>query len=377
MRTSATPSLAVCAALCVMVAVAVLGDHPALAQFAHHPFAVGASEEAVGHQNALGIWLLGQESRFYLRLTGAIRATRDGIGGAPGLIAISFAYGIFHAAGPGHGKAVITSYMVSNEVALRRGLLIAALAAILQGAVAIALVGVSALVFHATAVRMTALSQAIEVSSYVGIVALGLLLVWRKGRALWATTRSMRRAGRSLLSTSFAQTPLDLAPAGAAMRFDGPVAIPRSQRFFSDDGRATGALDHEADCACGHHHIPDPRLLESDRFDWRAASVAITTAGARPCSGAILVLVFALAQGIFLAGVAATLAMAVGTALTTGALAVSAVLAKDLATRLTAGVGSTSAALFGRVVEFAAAAAVLLFGLSLLAASLAGVHLGD
>ncbi len=373
MRTAATLLLTACAAL----GISALADAPAFAQLAHHPFAVGASEGAVGHQNAFGAWLLGQESRFYLKLTGAIRAARDGWGGAPSLVALSFAYGIFHAAGPGHGKAVITSYMVSNEVALRRGLLIAVLAAILQGAVAIALVGVTAIAFHATAVRMTAVAQAIEVSSYVGIVALGLLLVWRKGRALWAATRSMRRpGGRSFAPTPFAPASFGLAPAGAAMRFDGAVAIPRSQRFFSDDGTASRTLDHDADCACGHHHIPDPRLLASDRFDWRAASVAIATAGARPCSGAILVLVFSLAQGIFLVGVAATIAMAVGTAMTTGALAVFAVFAKDLAMRLTAGAGSTRAAVIGRLLEFGAAAGVLLFGLSLLTASLAGVHLG-
>ena len=371
MRTPATLLLCAGLTLCVLT----LAGPKAFAQLAHHPFAVGANEGAVGHQNAFGAWLLGQESRFYLRLTGAIRATRDGYGGAPGLIALSFAYGIFHAAGPGHGKAVITSYMVSNEVALRRGLLIAVLAALLQGAVAVALVGVAAIVFHATAARITAVSQAIELSSYLGIVALGLLLVWRKGRALWAATRSMRESGRPS-RPAFAPAAFALAPAGPSMRIDAAVALPTSGRFFSDDGSAALAGAHDADCACGHRHIPDPRLLGSVRFDWRAAGIAIATAGARPCSGAILVLVFALAQGIFLAGVAATFAMAVGTALTTGALAVFAVLAKDLAMRLTtAGAGSARTAVIGRLLEFAAAAAVLLFGVSLLAASLAGVHL--
>ena len=373
MRTPVTLLTSAGLTLCVLT----LAGSQAFAQLAHHPFAVGANEGAVGHQNAFGAWLLGQESRFYLRLTGAIRATRDGYGGAPGLIALSFAYGIFHAAGPGHGKAVITSYMVSNEVALRRGLLIAVLAALLQGAVAVALVGVAAIVFHATAARMTAVSQAIELTSYLGIVALGLLLVWRKGRALSAATRSMRGSGRSGIPSL---APFALAPAGPSMRFDAAVALPTSGRFFSDDGRAALAGAHDADCACGHHHIPDSRLLASARFDWRAAGIAIATAGARPCSGALLVLVFALAQGIFLAGVAATFAMAVGTALTTGALAVFAVFAKDLAMELamrltTAGGGSARTAVIGRLLEFAAAAAVLLFGVSLLAASLAGVHL--
>ncbi len=339
--------LSACLTLCLLT---LAGPH-AFAQLAHHPFAVGANEGAVGHQNAFGAWLLGQESRFYLKLTGAIRATRDGYGGAPGIIALSFAY----------------------EVARRRGRPIAALAALLQGAGAVARLGGAAIVFHATAARMTAVSQAIEVSSTLGIVALGLLLVWRKGRALWAATRSMRESGRPG-TPAFASAPFALAPVGPSMRFDAAVALPMSGRFFSDDGTAARAGAHDADCACGHHHMPDPRLLGSARFDWRTAAIAVATAGSRPCSGAILVLVFALAQGIFLAGVAATFAMAAGTALTTGALAVFAVLAKDLAMRL-AGAGSARTAVVGRLLEFAAAAAVLLFGMSLLAATLAGAHL--
>src|SRR5690606_22163364 len=90
--------------------------------------------------------------------------------------------------------------------------------------------------------------------------------------------------------------------------------------------------DHVHGPDCGHFHAPDPAALGAD-FSWKGAAATIFAAGARPCSGAILVLVFALAQGIFVAGIAAALAMAVGVALTTGALASMAVLAKGLAMR--------------------------------------------
>ena len=132
-------------AIRILVAIGAIAlvAQPAAAQLAHHPFAVGASEGAVGHQNALGAWLLGMESRFYLQLTHAVRLTKESAAGAAGLVGLSFAYGVFHAAGPGHGKAVLTSYMLSNEVALRRGLVIALLAAILQGLVATAVVGIA------------------------------------------------------------------------------------------------------------------------------------------------------------------------------------------------------------------------------------------
>jgi nickel/cobalt exporter len=121
---------------------------------------------------------------------------------------------------------------------------------------------------------------------------------------------------------------------------------------------------HEHGPGCGHFHAPDPTTLGED-FSWREAVATVVTAGARPCSGAILVLVFALAQGMFYAGIAATLTMAFGTAIVTAALAATAVLAKTVALKLT-GAGSRRGALVGRAFEVAAAALVFAVGVSLL-----------
>ena len=115
---------------------------------------------------------------------------------------------------------------------------------------------------------------------------------------------------------------------------------------------------------CGHSHAPDPAELNRP-FSWRAAAGMVIAAGARPCSGAILVLVFAMAQGLFAAGVGAAFAMAIGTAVATGALAWTAVFAKSAAMRLAAGENSRLA-LVAKGFEFAAALAVLAFGLALL-----------
>jgi nickel/cobalt exporter len=92
---------------------------------------------------------------------------------------------------------------------------------------------------------------------------------------------------------------------------------------------------------------------------------AIFTVGIRPCSGAILVLVFALAQGLFWAGIAATFVMGLGTAITVATIAVIAVSAKDVARRLS-GASDGGGALIMRGLEFAAAGLVLLFGVGLL-----------
>ena len=87
--------------------------------------------------------------------------------------------------------------------------------------------------------------------------------------------------------------------------------------------------------------------------------------GLRPCSGAILVLVFALAQGLFWIGVASTFVMGLGTAITVAAVATFAVGARTLAARF-AKSREGAGGLLLRGLEVGAAALVLAFGALLL-----------
>ena len=98
----------------------------------------------------------------------------------------------------------------------------------------------------------------------------------------------------------------------------------------------TTTTRHVHDEHCGHSHGPTPDQLAGPG-GWRRGLGAILAVGLRPCSGAILVLVFALAQGLFWAGIAATFVMGLGTAITVATIAVIAVSAKGLARRLSAG----------------------------------------
>jgi ABC-type nickel/cobalt efflux system permease component RcnA len=315
----------------------------ALAQAMRHPFAVGASEAGGASGGIMG-WLLAEQSRFYLMLTSTIRAIRTNGSAAWTLAGLSFAYGVFHAAGPGHGKAVIASYMIANERALKRGLVLTGFAALLQGVVAITIVTIAALMFNATAKRMTDAAAIIEQVSYAAIAALGLWLVLRKGRALIAAVRPLH--------------------AGAHVGHSGELALatPHGSKGFACSMRDH---DHVHDESCGHVHAPDPATLDDANFSWSSALATIVAAGARPCSGAILVLVFSLAQGIYLAGVGATLAMAVGTGLTTGALAATAVFAKSFAEKLL-GTEGRRGLIIARSAEFLAALLVLFVGAGLL-----------
>jgi nickel/cobalt exporter len=335
--------------LALAAGLLALAAEPALAQFAHRPFEVAGGE---GGGQAVGItgWILAEQARLVHLMTGWMKALHEDRSAIWGLAGLSFTYGVVHAAGPGHGKALIASYMLANERALKRGIALAFFAALLQAAVAIALVGVAALIFRATSSQMNDAALVVEMASYGAIAAIGAWLVWIKGRAFAAALRA-GLAHRAVL-------------AGGALYPEAPwrpvLALGAPGQF-----RARPPADGEALAAdCGHVHAPDPRQL-GDGFSWRGAAATILAAGARPCSGAILVLVFALAQGLFLAGIGATFAMALGTALTTGALAALAVFAKDIALRF-ARQDSALAGLIARAFEFAAALVVLAFGVLLL-----------
>ena len=322
----------------------------ALAQLSQRPFAVAGGEGGGGGEGGLTGWLMAQQSSLTHLIAGKVHALHGQPSAAWGLIGLGLAYGVVHAAGPGHGKAALASYMLANETSLKRGAAMALMAALLQALIAIVLVGAAGFVFQATASQMTHAADWIELASYCGVAAIGAWLVWRKGAALLAALSEHTERRRALAS----------APAY------GGVAWERPAFSLSAAAYRAGAPDEPDELAdeCGHMHMPDPAELNGP-FSWRAAAGTVIAAGARPCSGAILVLVFAMAQGLFAAGIAAALAMAIGTAVTTGALAWVAVFAKSTAMRLAAGENSRLG-LVARGFEFAAALAVLAFGVALL-----------
>jgi ABC-type nickel/cobalt efflux system permease component RcnA len=102
---------------------------------------------------------------------------------------------------------------------------------------------------------------------------------------------------------------------------------------------------------------------------WRKMMAVVFSVGIRPCTGAILVLVFALTQGLFWAGVAATFAMALGTAITVAALATLALGSRELALKL-GGANSAWANVVWTTCAIGGAIIILLFGSIMFAASL-------
>jgi nickel/cobalt exporter len=298
-------------------------------------------------------WLFAKQALFYRSLAGLIRAAKTDGSAYWGLIGISFIYGIFHAAGPGHGKAVISSYLLANEETWRRGIALSFASALLQALTAIVLVAVAALLIGATAKMMGDTVRAIEIASYALIVLLGARLFWVKGRGFLHALHAMRSGSANAHGD------------GHAHSHDGHT---------HDHHHAHEHDEEESALPWGHAHGPQPQELAGPG-GWHRGLSAIVAVGLRPCSGAILVLVFALAQGLFWAGVVSTLVMGLGTAITVAAIASLAVGAKAAAKRFAAtraGYGS----LVLRGLEAAAALMVMALGLLLLTGYLASERLG-
>src|SRR5262249_20862452 len=171
--------------LALVLAALALADgalHLLLAQAT--PF--GGRPTTAPPQEAAGItgWIRAKQAEFYRAMSSTIRAAKTDGSAFWTLLGISFAYGIFHAAGPGHGKAVISSYLVANEETARRGVVLSFLSAMLQSLVAVLIVGIGALLLGATARTLCGAERAIEIVSYGLIAVLGLWLVFTKGRGL-------------------------------------------------------------------------------------------------------------------------------------------------------------------------------------------------
>jgi ABC-type nickel/cobalt efflux system permease component RcnA len=280
-----------------------------------------------------------------------------------GLFGLSFLYGVFHAAGPGHGKAVISSYLLANEETWRRGIALSFASAMLQAFVAVAVVTVAAAILGVSGRVMGEAVRVIEIASYALIALIGARLLWVKGRALAAA-----------LAHAFGRSPALVALAGVGA--GSGTASPHAHRGHAHHGQAHGhdhAPGEACGAGCGHTHGPEPKDLAGPG-GWRRGLAAIVAVGLRPCSGAILVLVFALAQGLFWAGIAATFIMGLGTAITVAAIAMLAVGAKSVAIRL-AGAPAGGGALALRGLEVIGALLVLGFGLALLAGYMASERL--
>ena len=254
------------------------------------------SEALSAQWSALLVEIQVLQREIHRDLASALRAIHaDGATAAWGLISLSFLYGVFHAAGPGHGKVVISTYLLTQESQLRRGLLLSLLSSLFQGVTAIiAVTGcVTLLGFTMRQAQRTATD--LETISYGLVAMVGLFLVLSR---LWRILKANR------------------------------------QKAMSHSHDHEHSHDHDASCSsCGHAHGPSREDLDKP-LSWGGLAGMIASIGLRPCSGAIIVLLVAHSLQLSWAGIGAVLAMSIGTAITVSLLATLSVYARATSMRV-------------------------------------------
>jgi nickel/cobalt transporter (NicO) family protein len=315
----------------LLIAIAAVGlTAAAAAALAANPFGVvppdGGGSLGAPSGGLFG-WIAAQQAAFYRLLVGTLNEMKADGSAAWTLIGVSFLYGVFHAAGPGHGKAVITSYLLASRETVNKGIVIAFAAALVQGLMAIVIVLTAVLVLGTTAMAMTKFANWLEVLSFGLVSAIGANLLWAKA------------TGRGHLGCHACHT-------------------------HPDSGSHHHHHEH------GHGHAPVPGTLAGGLTFGHAWS-AVLAVGIRPCSGALIVLVFAMSQQLYAAGLASVLAISLGTAMTVSLLVMLTQSAKSAALRY-AHSGSRT---MERVIhggELLAALFITVLGLMLLAGALSG-----
>ena len=289
--------------------------------------------------------IITEQRQFHRKLASALSDIRDkgATAAAWTLIVTSFLYGIFHAAGPGHGKAILTAYLATHRQRMPRAILLSAAAAAVQGFVAIVLVfGLTFLAGWAARDTQSAVRWA-EQFSFALVAVLGAYLLYRAASALW------RLRARS-------------------------EAIQLPPHASHEHGHEHGHdhhLDHDH-AHCGHAHMPTPDQLAEAR-DLRTMIGVVLSIGIRPCSGAVLVLAVANVFGIQWSGIAAVFAMSLGTAIAVATLALVVLSARHFITRVIASDGP-GIAIAGHCVALAGGAFILFLGVTLFIGSIGPSH---
>jgi nickel/cobalt exporter len=300
----------------------------------------------------LWLWVVEGQRELTQAMTGAVRRLKTGdfVTSTAVLAAISFLYGVLHAVGPGHGKFVISSYALANERTVRRGVVLSFMAALIQALSAVLIVGLLAAVLQATSLEIRTTEAWLETASWGLIALLGAWLLFTQVKPLLHPRRAAAAKGGC----------------------DGghPHDPRHSERswFVAAPGDEHTLHHHEA--CCGHAHVAMPSQLEGT-WSWTKAWSLALSIGIRPCTGAIAVLLFALTIGLFWAGVFATIAMALGTAITVSTLVALAVGSRQLATRM-AGAESRWAARIQMAAGIGGSALVFMLGAAFFIASLHG-----
>ncbi|EQB9157387.1 nickel/cobalt transporter [Morganella morganii] len=254
---------------------------------------------------------------------------------AGGLLTLfSFLYGLLHALGPGHGKVILSAYIATHPAKLRHSALLSILASLLQGTVAVVLVSVVLFILNLSVRQLNNVSQITEKASYAFIILFGAIIVIRALRHLFIRP-PVNKPQIKTIRVSDNKPPVALKP------------------VYLQSGQIQT-------CSCGHQHVMPGNTVTGN---WRTQAGMILAMGSRPCSGALLVLLFSSVIGVFHWGIIAVFAMALGTGITLCMIAWFVHSMRFLALRLSRNPGQKTNRYYGDILRLIAGGIFIIAGL--------------
>ena len=220
------------------------------------------------------------------QLSDLLYDAQQNITAAYSLAGLSFLYGIFHSLGPGHGKMIVTTYLATNPAKIKASLIMTVVSAFVQAVVAITLVSILLVFFKSSMRQVNDAADQFISYSFMAMLLLGVIVIYRSLKQAWQLRSAQRHHHH----------------------------------------------DHGDDCGCGHKHFANADEI-NNATSLREYMVIVFSIGIRPCTGAILVLLFANMVGLYWLGVISAILMAVGTALTTSGIALLTLSGKKIVSR--------------------------------------------
>ena len=231
---------------------------------------------------------------FHLELSQSIRNIQNnGLIASISLITLSFIYGVFHAIGPGHGKIIISTYLLTQESKLKRGILLSMTSSFFQGFTAIFLVLIIKIILNFSFRETLKFSSDLEIVSYILITLVGLYIIFTK-----------------LIKIIY-----------------------KIKYFFSHSEKNTQKLQNQ-NSHHHHSHSHGPSVEELNDSSLKSLLSIAFAIGIRPCSGAIIVLLLSFSLKLYISGILSVLVMSVGTGLSTSILAAISVYGRKTAIKL-------------------------------------------
>jgi len=356
----------------IMALIVLLAFMMEAAMAARSPLGIGVAEQAFNPSSPFATIFLkiqGWQMQFERAIQQILVAMREDSEGMIWLVGLSFLYGILHAAGPGHGKAVITAYLVADQASLRRGVLLSFFSSILQALSAICII---LAIFLFLPGQLTQTTHFVIILSYVLVTLVGLWLLVRHSLRLIRRKKPAANLD-ALFDGAPAHPPVAILSSGLSTSTTREESRPGLAWRRDNNASLAGAAfsGWRNICReCGQMHLIDADHLQQ-KLRLKTALSLIFATGLRPCNGALFVMSFALLNRLETIGIVAVFAMAFGTFITVSCLASLAVYARNLALALSSRRKGTKQAA-GKIksfVEWGASLFIFVTGIVLLAAS--------